>query len=200
MTNLPTWVERDRETMRRDAKPVADTYHEAYSHAQRRLARPGEREKLEAAVTYLEHMLDEHIGHCQIALAAHKATSKPPRGKILEGLRWIGWVPHHLAYGMGWRMRPAFEILARHGHPEVLQDFHEWADKFLIRCQTMLDAHNALGRKESRIGDSAVPLFELLISDALDGVTRLVGMICLDKKLAKRFTYFHKLAEQYRTK
>ncbi|MBS0355359.1 MAG: hypothetical protein JSR83_15845 [Proteobacteria bacterium] len=200
-TQLPSWIDRDRDTIRRDNALVIDSYHRSYADAQRRLARPGEKDNIDSAVYYLEHMVDEVLMYSFDALVSHSnRPTKPAKGQILEGFRWIGWVPHYLAHGMGWRMRPAFEIFARHGHPAIIEDFHTWADAFLVRVQTMLDAHNALGRKKSRMTEAPVQLFEILLVEAMEALVRLVGMLCLDPKTAKRFVHFNKLVSQYKAK
>ena len=186
---LPSWIARDRETLRRDNTPVVDTYHRAYSEAARRLSRPGEANNLTSAAYYLDHMADEIIAPCASALKQHQPPSsrsmKGTKWKMQEYDLWLGWMPHHIAYGLGWRLRPACEIFASNGHPAIVEDYHEWADNFLVRAQAMLDVHNALGRKESRLGSAAVEPMRIVTDGAREGLVRIVNMLRLDAKTAK---------------
>ena len=176
-TKLPAWIEADYETVRRDNTPVIATYHRALDAARARLDGFDTDDELRQHLYVWHHSLTEHAQRCLNALNQHHhAEQKPRAGKyrIPESAGWLGWVPHSLAAGLGWRVWLGCALAERlWGHPTIMSDYYATADTFLVRAQAMLDAHNAIGRAASRTTDAAVDVMRLLVGDYVKAVEHL---------------------------
>ena len=208
-SHLPSWIDPDPEVVRRENANLNGEYIDSWinegkrcnQHALNPLASKGVRENI--AKHLMQRMADEilreavkHINN-QSDIKSRLRHLVEKDDYLLEFDCTVAAVPYWLVRGIGYRLKPAIELLTSvSGNQTIKTEFKTWLREFMFEAEKIRNEHLLLGRRFTRTNDLSYIMLPLIYS-IRDELRRIVALAEKDEKLAGLFSdyeYFIKSA------
>ncbi|CAN1507709.1 hypothetical protein MCEKH45_00703 [Methylophilaceae bacterium] len=100
----------------------------------------------------------------------------------------VATVPYNLVQGIGYRFKPAIELLTLFtGNQAIKCEYEAWLIKFLALAKEIQNAHLALGRKFTRTNNVSNMMLPL-INSICDELIKIIAIASQNQKIAPIFS------------
>ena len=198
-SHLPSWIDPDPEVVRRENADLNAEYLDSWINEGKRynqkalspLASKCEREL--TAKHLMQRMADEILREAIRHLNQQSKIKSRLRylvkedDYLMEFDCAVASVPYWLVRGIGYRLRPAIELLTLLSDNHAIKaEFESWLTVFMLEAEKIKKEHISLGRGFTRTHNVSHMILPLIYS-IRDELRRIVALAEKDEKLAGLF-------------
>jgi hypothetical protein len=193
---LPSWIDPDPEVVRREHADLYTEYQESWKEDGKRCNNhvlnkdASKKEQQFIAQHLMQRMADEVLKEAlrkidnQLNAELRRKAPNDLNTWFLEFDCTVATIPYWLTRGIGYRLRPAVELLSMlSGNNVIKKEFDGWLPEFIKKAEGIKKTHISLGRGLTRTTDMSAMMLPL-IYDVRDELRKIVVLAEHDMKLA----------------